>query len=206
MSGRLAIVGAGGHGRVVADSATELGWSVEFFDETRTGRVRDWDVVGKFANLLQRAQEFDGVIVALGDNRTRMDCLNRLRGVSAPLVTIIDPTARVSRRAMIGEGSFLAAGSIVNVAADIGAGCIINTGASVDHDCRIGEGVHLSPGVHLSGTVEIGACSWLGTGSSVRHNIRIGANVIAGVGSVIVKDVEDGCVVIGVPARPMEKP
>lgn len=190
---------------MVADSATELGWSVMLFDETRTGQVHDWQVVGTFADLLPRAREFDGVIVALGDNRTRMDYLNRLRGASAPLVTIIDATARVSRRATIGEGSFLAAGSVVNVAAKIGAGCIVNTGASVDHDCRIGECVHLSPGVHLSGTVEIGACSWLGTGSSVRHNIKIGAHVIAGVGAVIVKDVPDGCIVSGVPARPMEK-
>lgn len=190
---------------MVADSATELGWSVAFFDESRVGQAGAWKIAGKFAELLPRVGEFDGVIVALGDNRLRMDYLNRLRAASATLVTIIDPAARVSRCATIGAGSFLAAGSVVNVSAEIGEGCIVNTAATVDHDCRLGEGVHLSPGVHLSGAVEIGAHSWLGTGSSVRHNIRIGANVIAGVGSVIVKNIEDGQVVAGVPARPMEK-
>jgi sugar O-acyltransferase (sialic acid O-acetyltransferase NeuD family) len=190
---------------VVADSATELGWSVVFFDETRTGQTGDWDIAGKFADLLSLADRFDGIIVALGDNRLRMDHLNRLRTASAKLVTIVDPTARVSRRATIGVGSFLAAGSVVNVGAGIGEGCIINTGASVDHDCRLGDGVHLSPGVHLSGAVEIGPYSWLGTGSSVRHNIKIGADVVAGVGSVIVRDVDSGQLVSGVPARPMER-
>lgn len=201
----LAILGAGGHGRVVADSAAASGWNVTFFDDSLTGMMDGWTIAGVTADFNRQAKAFDGAIVGIGNNRARLDLSLRLQSAGVSLAVVIDPTSRVSTRAEIGAGSFLAAGSVVNIGASIGRACIINTSATVDHDCRLGDGVHLSPGVHVSGTVSIGACSWLGTGATVCNNLHIGDNVIAGVGSVIVTEISDGLIVVGVPARPMKK-
>ncbi len=205
MTRSLAILGAGGHGRVVADSAAASGWHVTFFDDSRTGTVDGWTIAGVAADLDRQAKAFDGVIIGIGNNHARLGWSLRIEAAGASLAIVIDPSSRVSTRAEIGAGSFLAGGSVVNIGATVGRACIINTGATVDHDCQIGDGVHLSPGVHLSGTVSIGSCSWMGTATAVRNNLRIGDNVIAGVGSVIVADISDGLVVAGVPARPLEK-
>ncbi len=176
-----------------------------FFDDSRSGLVDGWTVAGDAADFERQATAFDGVIIGVGNNRARLEWSLRLEAAGAPLAIVIDPSSRVSNRAEIGAGSFLAGGSIVNIGSSLGRACIINTGATVDHDCQIADGVHLSPGVHLSGTVSIGSCSWMGTATAVRNNLRIGDDVIAGVGSVIVTEISDGLVVAGVPARPVEK-
>ncbi|WP_018454720.1 acetyltransferase [Bradyrhizobium sp. WSM4349] len=201
---RLAILGAGGHGAVIADSAEGRGWTVNFFDDSRAGAFVDWEITGTSSQLLEQVEHFDGVIVGIGANAVRLEWLARLRDAGATFATIIDRTAVVSRHAKIGQACFLAAGSIVNIFACIEDGCIINTGTTVDHDCHVAEGVHLSPGVHLSGGVNIGRASWLGTGTVVRNNITVGDYVIAGVGSAITKDIASSQIVVGVPARPFK--
>jgi len=191
---------------VVADSAAASGWSVTFFDDSCSGAVDGWAVGGGAADLERQASSFDGVIVGIGNNRVRLDWSLRLEKAGATLANVIDPSSRVSSRAIIGEGSFLAPCSVINIGAMVGRACIINTAATVDHDCRLADGVHLSPGVHLSGTVSIERCSWLGTGTAVRNNQRIGRDVTVGAGSVVVTDIADDLVVAGVPARILEKP
>lgn len=200
---RLAVIGAGGHGRVVAESAAAAGWTTVFYDDHVTGPVDGWSVGGKTNDAL--AAQCDGAIVAIGNNRVRLEWIARLRAANVTLATIVHPSALVSRSAVVGAGTFVAPGAIVGTGAVLGAGCIINTAASVDHDCSLGDVVHLSPGVHLSGEVTIGTASWLGTGCSVRNKINIGRDVVVGVGGVVVRDVEDGQTVVGVPARPLEK-
>lgn len=198
---RLAIIGAGGHGRVVAESAAAAGWDPLFFDDYVAGPIDGLPVVSTHDVW---AAQCEGAIVAIGNNRARMEWLERLRDAGITLSAIVDPSARVSRSAVLGDGTFLAPGSVVGTGAVLGMGCIINTSASVDHDCRLANAVHLSPGVHLSGDVTIGAASWLGTGSSVRNKIKIGRDVVVGVGGVVIRDVPDGQTVVGVPARPLE--
>jgi serine acetyltransferase len=85
----------------------------------------------------------------------------------------------------------------------LATGCIVNTGATIDHDCQLAEGVHVCPGTHLSGGVVVGARSWIGVGASVRQCIRIGADVTVGAGAAVVRDVADRLTVVGVPARPI---
>ncbi len=200
---RLAIIGAGGHGRVVAESAAAAGWATIFFDDHVMGQIDGSPVGGTAHDVL--ATQCDSAIVAIGNNRVRLEWIARLRAAGFTLGTIAHPSALVSRSAIVGEGTFLAAGAIVGTRAVLGTGCIINTAASVDHDCFLGDAVHLSPGVRLSGEVTIGTATWLGTGSAVRNKIKIGRDVVVGVGGVVVRDVEDGQTVIGVPARPWEK-
>lgn len=203
---RLAILGASGHGKVVADAAELCGWeSVSFFDDAwRDKQINGvWPVVGDTNALLAQVAEFEGVLVAIGNNSVREAKLRALSERGAALPVLLHPAAMVSRYAEIGAGSVLFAGAVVNADCRIGRGAIINTGATVDHDCVLGDAVHISPGAHLAGGVSIGDRSWVGIGSSVRQLIRIGCDVMVGAGSVVVANFSDGCTVAGVPARVM---
>lgn len=201
----LAIAGAGGHGRVIADAALESGWNdVVFFDD-RFPQLVDtlgWPVLGTFADLLRTVGRYDGVAAGIGENMTRLSVIDRLAEIEAPIATIVHPHSSVSSRATLGLGVMVSAGSVINVGAQIGRGAIVNTGATVDHDCRIGPGVHVAPGAHISGGVQIGANSWIGVGASVRQGIRIGSGVVVGAGAAVVFDLQNGVIAVGVPARP----
>ncbi|WP_300628436.1 acetyltransferase [Pseudomonas sp.] len=202
---RLAIVGAGGHGKVVADTAECCGWDVvEFFEDNWSGRETngDWRIVGDASILLRHAGDYEGVVVAVGNNTVRHAKLMELAREGARLVSLIHPQATISRHAAIGVGSVAFAGVVVNAGAQIGLGAILNTGCSIDHDCVLGEAVHISPGARLAGTVQVGNMSWIGIGACVRQSIRIGTHVTVGAGAAVVSDVADSQTVIGVPARP----
>lgn len=201
---RLALLGASGHGKVVADMALACGWDdVEFFDDAWPGLQMNghWPVAGNMAALLGRLAEFDGVLVSIGNCATRWQKHQALRAAGATLVSVLHPHACVSRFATIQAGSVIMPGAVVNVDAVVGEACIVNTGATVDHDCVLAAGVHVSPGAHLSGDVRVDLCSWVGVGAAVRQGIRIGANVMVGAGAVVVKHIPDGQTVVGNPAR-----
>lgn len=201
----LTILGASGHGKVVAETALASDWSeVEFYDRAWPDkqRVGRWAIAGDDAALWAELTHKDGVVVAIGENRTRFVLLERLRHSGAKLASIVHPMACISESATLGQGTVAMAGSIVNADAVVGMGGILNTGCSVDHDCILGEAVHISPGAHLAGDVHVGDRSWIGIGAAVRQGVRIGSGVIVGAGAVVVSDVADGLTVIGVPARP----
>lgn len=201
---RLAILGASGHGKVVADTAECCGWlSIEFFDDAwpRIGNNGAWPVVGNTAMLVDRLADFDGAVVAIGNNTVRHAKLHELQAAGASLATLVHPVASVSRYASIGYGTVVFAGAVVNADASVGAGAILNTGCSVDHDCLLGEAVHISPGARLAGGVQVGDLSWVGIGASVRQMIRIGMCVVVGAGAAVVSDIPDNSIVAGVPAK-----
>ena len=203
---RLAVAGAGGHAKVVADAALASGWSdVAFYDDNLAphSQVGPWVVAGSISDLLAGVSPPDGVIVAVGDNAVRLELQRKLEGAGLRVVSVIHPAAVVSTHASIGAGSVILAGAVVNASACLGRGCIVNTCASVDHDCLLADGVHVSPGAHLGGGVAIGSASWIGIGASVKQGVRIGARVVVGAGGAVVSDVPDGTTVVGVPARPL---
>ncbi|PXX62878.1 UDP-perosamine 4-acetyltransferase [Pseudomonas sp. LAMO17WK12:I10] len=203
---RLAVLGASGHGKVVADTAECCGWKiVEFFDDTWPERRRNgaWDVVGDTAALLANLDLYDGVIVAIGNNRIRQVKLAQLKAMGARLISLLHPNCTFSRYASLGEGSVVFAAAVVNADAIVGMGAILNTGCSVDHDCRLGDCVHISPGARLAGGVSVQDLSWVGIGASVRQLVNIGAQVMIGAGAAVIKDVPDSVIVAGVPARIM---
>ncbi|CAD5202331.1 acetyltransferase [Pseudomonas sp. FEN] len=201
---RLAILGAGGHGKVVADTAQCCGWDqVDFYDDAWPGVERNgcWSVVGDLATIYARLQDYQGVTVAIGNNTIRHFKLTALIGAGAPVVSLIHPAAVISQYSSVGLGSVVFAGAVVNVDTKIGIGAILNTGCSVDHDCILGDAVHVSPGARLAGAVSVGDRSWIGIGACVRQLIKIGADAIVGGGASVVNDVSDGMLVVGVPAR-----
>lgn len=207
MSRRLAILGAGGHGHVVADCAERLGWSyIAFFDDNPGAKKPGpWELAGTGADLLASVAGFDAFIIGIGINRIRMERQQALVAAGGRVATLIHPAATVSRHAVIGDGSVVFAGAVVNAGATVGQACILNTGCGIDHDDRLGDGVHVSPGAHLGGGVSVREASWIGLGAAVREGISIGRDVVVGAGAVVVNDVSDGLTTVGNPAREMKR-
>lgn len=201
----LAILGASGHGKVLADIAELTGWEkIDFFDDAWPERKNNgaWQVIGDTQKLLDSLKAYDGVIVAIGNNKIRQQKLQQLDSAGAKIITLIHPSATVSRYTKIGPGSVVVAGAVINPDCIIGSGAIINTCSSVGHDCTLGDAVHICPGARLAGGTVVGERAWIGVGSSVRQLIRIGSDAIVGAGAAVVQDVLPNITVVGVPARP----
>ena len=202
---RLAILGASGHGKVIADTALASGWDeVVFFDDAWPSLKSNgpWPVLGNTAMLFEYQNSFSGVIVGIGDNKTRLEKTLYLKERAQRIVTLVHPRAYVSPGVSMGEGTVVFAGAIVQTGTSVGIACIINTSATVDHDCKLDFGVHVCPGVNIAGGVEIGTSSWIGIGSTVKQLVQIGCDVTVGAGAVVVSNVADKEIVVGVPARP----
>lgn len=200
----MAILGASGHGKVVADAALRAGWKeITFFDDSwpQLRQLGPWAVAGSSVDLLRSDTTFDGVVVAIGHNLTRLRKHRELVAGGLTVASVVHPAAVISPFAVVGEGSVVFAGAVINAFATVGASVIVNTGATVEHDCVLGDGVHMSPGAHLGGGVTLGEAAWIGVGAAVRHGISIGANAVVGAGAAVVKDVAAGLVAVGVPAR-----
>ena len=170
MTKRLAILGASGHGKVVAEIALECGWNeIVFFDDAWPNLYINgcFDVVGNTAALVEQIRDFDGIHVAIGNNRVRLEKFEFFRSHGATLPPLVHPRSVISKFSSLGDGTVVMAGSVVNADTTISRACILNTGSTVDHDCSLGEGVHVSPGVNLAGGVSVGRLSWIGIGAAV---------------------------------------
>lgn len=205
---RLALLGASGHGKVVAETALCVGWEkVVFFDDAWPTAAYNghWPVLGNGAMLLERLHEFDAVMVAIGNCQVRLRKQQELMAGGARMATIVHPRAWVSAHATLGAGTVMMAGAVVNADARLGEACIINTGATVDHDCELADGVHIAPGAHLSGSVSVGRGAWVGVGAVVRQGIAIGAGAMVGAGAVVVRPVPEDTTVVGNPAMRLQR-
>src|SRR5438445_8268406 len=183
---KTVVFGAGRHAKVVLDVLERTGRYVVvgLLDNSRElyGTVR-WGqkVLGgqdQFGTLL--AKGVNRLIVALGDNRERQSVFDEAVKAGFELVSAVHPSVQLGRGVIIGPGSLLVAGTVVNVDAQIGANVIINTGATVDHDCGIGAHVHISPGVHLAGNVTIGDLTHIGIGAVVLPSLKVGRGSVVG--------------------------
>jgi sugar O-acyltransferase (sialic acid O-acetyltransferase NeuD family) len=203
---RLALLGASGHGKVIADAALLARWDeVIFFDDAWPDRAHNgpWPVVGTTQDLLAQLQRFDGVLIAIGNCSTRWAKHREFEAAGAQMATVVHPAAVVSKYARLGPGTVVMAAAVVNAGAELGAACIINTGATVDHDCVLGPAVHVCPGAHVSGDVKIGSGTWVGVGSAIKQGVTLGERVMVGAGAVVIRSVADDVTVVGNPARVM---
>ncbi len=192
---RLIIIGAGGHGKVIADIAVRNGYrDIAFLDDNdEVEECAGFPIIGP-TNI---ATDISGdKIIAIGNANVREKFQSLLE-----TVTLIHPNATISRRVKIGEGSVVMAGAVINSDTVIGRGCIVNTAASIDHDCKIGNFVHVSVGSHIAGTCRIGDKSWIGAGATVINNVDICDSCMVGAGALVIKNIEEFGTYVGIPAK-----
>ena len=208
MKNKLLIIGSGGHGRVVADVAEKSNnfKEISFLDNTFLNSnfsksVNFKKVIGEISirSIEKYSSEFSHAFVGIGDNKIRIKWLKILEMMNFQIPTIIDPTAEISKYAILDKGSFINTNVVIQCNAKIQFGSILNTSCTIDHDSIIGEGTHISPGVNVAGNVNIGKFCWIGIGSKIIQNIQIGDNVTVGGGSLVLKDVPKNLKVFGSP-------
>lgn len=197
---KLVIIGASGHGKVIADIATLNGYEdIVFLDDDENIKTcAGFPVVGRVADGVVMTGD---KIVAIGNAETR----ERIQGKLDNVVTLIHPNAVISRRVQIGRGSVIMAGAVINSDSVVGNGVIINTGASLDHDCVIEDFAHVSVGAHIAGTVRVGRRAWIGAGAVVINNLNICGDCMIGAGAVVVRDISEPGTYIGLPAKRLER-
>lgn len=190
---KLTIIGASGHGRVVADIAKQIGYNeINFLDDDETLQLCGaYPVVGKTNKKVD-----NDVFVAIGNVEIR----KRL-SVGRRIITLIHPDAVVADDVEIGTGTVVMAGVVINPGVKIGRGVIINTSSSIDHDCTVGDYSHISVGAHLCGTVRIGDNTWIGAGATVSNNVNICGGCTIGAGALVIKDIDEPGTYVGVPAK-----
>lgn len=207
MKDKLIIIGASGHGKVVADIAIKMNnWeNIAFLDDDETVKIcMDFDVIGKSADAIKYKNEAD-FFVAIGNNSVREKVQEELMDEGLNVVSLIHPSVVLATDVEIDIGTAVMAGVVINSSTRIGKGCIINTSSSLDHDNVIDDYVHISPGASLAGTVRVGKGSWLGIGSVVSNNVNICSGCKLGAGAVVVNDITESGTYVGVPVRRIDR-
>lgn len=207
----LVIWGASGHAKVLSEFTRVAGFRiVAIFDNDPA--VAKSPVHG--ASLHIGRAGFDEWIehwdnwpvygaAAIGgtDGAGRLEVLNYMSERGVRIASLVHPRAYVAESARLGAGSQVLVNASICAEAELGRACIVNTAASVDHECSLADGVHVGPGARLAGCIQVGRCAFIGTGASILPRLRIGCNAIVGAGAVVTKNVPDGAVVFGNPAR-----
>lgn len=214
MTVRLAVIGAGGHARVVADIVLSISTlapgSIElagFIAPAGHGWL-DIPVLGDDTALPAFVSEgrithfILGVGTVRGGNHLREQLAESAIAAGACPFTAIHPSAVVGRDVVVASGTAIMAMAVIGPGAQVSSHAIINTGAVIDHDCVIEAFAHIAPGAVLAGDVRVGRNAMIGVGASARQGVRVGGGATVGAGAVIVKDIDAGVTASGCPARP----
>jgi len=203
-------LGAGGHAKVVIEILRLIGhykivglldpkwelWDTEILgvsvlgDDYLLSKLYDQGIHHAFIGL--------GTV---GDTKPRRQLYEKARSYGYQIAWAIHPQAVISPSIEIGHGPTIMAGAVINAAARLGDNVIVNTGAIIEHECVVGNHVHIATGARIASNVHVGEGTHIGIGASIRQCVHIGRNVIVGAGAVVVDDVPDNVVVVGVPAR-----
>ena len=196
----VVVIGAGGHAKVLVSTLIARGLPIAaVFDDDE----QKWGADMQGVRVSGMEPERGGrAIVGIGDNAKRMKIAKALR---FDWDLVVHPNAYVHPSAKLGRGTVVFAGAVVQPDAVIGEHVIVNTGATIDHDCVIGDYAHLAPGVHLAGSVHVGEGAFLGIGSVAIPGVKIGRWSTLGAGAVAIRDVPDGVVAVGVPAKILKR-
>ena len=203
----LYIIGAGGHGKVVADISSILKRyeTISFFDDNKSkgSFILDYQILDEINyDKIQSLNHKDNFFfVAIGNSFIRKEIQNKLLDLKINIATIIHPMTSISKFSKIGLGTLICAGAIIGPDANIGKGCILNHSCTIDHDCNLGNYVHICPHSSLSGGVDFGDLSLLGTGARVIQGKKIGSNCTIGAGAVVINNIPNNKKAIGVPAE-----
>lgn len=206
----VVILGAGGHGKVVADTLRAGGSAVAGYLDVSLPAgilVNSAPVLGNDSYLSDQSfvTSYSFAIGVANQIRKRALAEQVLHN-GFDLVTAIHPSAVVSGSVIIRSGTVIVAGAIVNADARIGCFCILNTACSVDHDCVLADGCQISPGARLTGNVRCGSDVFVGTGAAIAPGITINDHAVVGAGATVLHDVDPNQTVVGTPARPLPQP
>ncbi|NLK95368.1 MAG: sialic acid O-acetyltransferase [Clostridiales bacterium] len=184
----LLIIGAGGHGKVVAEAAElENKYDkISFLDDNNDVKnVFDFKVIGKINEYGKFANEYKYAFVAIGNNEKRLKLINKLMKAGYSVPNVIHPKSYVSKYSSVGLGTVILSGAVVNVNSKVGVGCILNINSTIDHDCNIGNGVHISSGAVIRSMVNIQDLSVIGPGACITSGKVISKNSLIDAGTVI---------------------
>ncbi len=202
------IVGGGGHAKVLIDtlrlrSARIIG--ITEADPTKHGtEVLGVRVIGDDKTISEHAPGTLLLVNGIGSvnlPKARKAVFEKYKAKGFTFATIVHPSAVVAPDVVLGEGCQIMAGAVIQPGSRISMNVIVNTKASVDHDCIISDHVHISPGVTLSGGVTVGRMAHIGAGATIIQGVRVGDNCLVFAGSVVIDDVPAETQVLGVPAR-----
>ncbi len=207
----ILVVGGGGHAKVILGMLLRLPAfrPVGYVDPKGGGSILGMSCLGGDDAIPSLVQKHPGLQAVIGVGKirsggSRVALADRLKGAGLELPVIIAPSATVASSAIIGEGSVVMDGVVIQPDCRVGRLGIVNTGATLDHDCILGADVHVAPGATLSGGVSVGEASMIGVGASVLQYLSVGRDVTVGAGAVVVSDCKEPGVYIGVPARRAE--
>lgn len=203
----IIIIGAGDHAKVLLDILLEQDLKVLGLTDNKISKgtlIYNIPVLGDdFEIQKYKTDEIELVngIGSVGDTSLREKIFLSFKQKGYTFSNVIHSSAIISKRAKLGEGVQILAGTVINTEAQIGDNTIINTKSSIDHGCVIGKHCHIAPGCSFSGCVSVGDSTHIGTGSSIIQGIKIGKKVLIGAGSVVIHDVVDNKKAYGVPAK-----
>ena len=206
----LLIIGAGGHAKVVADALVASGREVIGFTSGKMTNNEPYELLPglKVLGTDDLLDRFSPERVDLVNGLGGIDCAGRRRLVQErfeaqgwQFSSVIHPTAVISSFAQIAPGVHLMAGCIVQAAASVGKGSIVNTGAIVEHDCVLEDFVHVAPRALICGDARVGGNSHIGAGAVLRQGVHLGPDTLVGAGAVVVKNFAGGGMLVGIPAR-----
>jgi len=202
---KLLILGAGGHAKVLAESWLSNGNELLGFLDDDPEKQKTNILGFTVYSALSKLRDFDNhdisIGLGIGNNKTRWEIYQNAVSLGYEIPVVQHIKSIVSVNIVIGMGSVVFAGAIINTCAIIGEASIINTGAIIEHDCVLGNAVHISPGAKLAGGVYVGDFSWIGMGVTINEGIKIGRNSIIGSGAVVISDIPDKVIAVGVPAQ-----
>ncbi len=199
MNEKIILIGGGTHAAPVIDTILAAGDIPHGILDSKYGDLTEVLGVPVLGDICDWEKYTDfKFVIAIGKNRIRHQMAD---SIPVKYHTVIHPTAIISRFAKIGEGTVVLPGAVINTRATVGKHCIINTGSIIEHDCTVSDYVHTSPAVTLSGTVSVGVHTHIGTGAKVSNNLSICAECTVGAGAVVVRDITEPGVYVGVPAK-----
>ena len=201
---KLFLIGAGGHGKVVADIAEKMDCyeTICFLDDVRPSgeTCGKWKIVGTTQDGIQHDDGWE-FFPAIGNAAARSKITERLEQNHLEIPLLIHPDASIAPDCKIGRGTVIMAGAVINSGSLIGKGVIINTCASADHDNIIGDFSHVAVGAHLAGNVHLGRNVWVGIGAVVSNHLTIADDVVIGAGATVIRDLDEKGTYVGVPAE-----
>lgn len=187
------VIGGGGHARVLMDALLLSGFKIQGFIDLVPKEIslhgKTIAYLGTDEEFLERPRKKDTSFVngvgSVGDPTRRREIFNRFKEAGYSFLTVIHPSAVIAKDVKFGEGVEIMAGAVVQTGSLLGSNIIINTLASVDHDCVIEDHVHIAPGAVLSGNVRVGESAHIGTGACVVQGVRIPEGMLVKAGSTI---------------------